>query len=141
MNKSYKLNILISMFGLIIAESFVNISYVKYTITYINNIIHNRNQREQLTYIRLLWGWGRRFFLRFLKSLGEGVKIKWHEELWKYSLKVNKLRYITLFVISGSMKKLFSVDYVNINLFFRYLFNTFCPVRKELLWNTYIVIH
>ena len=31
-----------------------------------------------------------------------------------YLLKVNESRYIALFVVSGSMKKLFSIDCVNI---------------------------
>ena len=76
MNKSYKLNILISMFELIITESIVNISYVKYTITYINNIIHNRNEREQLTYMRLLWGWGMEDFPQISKIVGGGGENK-----------------------------------------------------------------
>ena len=64
------------MFELIITESFVNISYVKYKITYINNIIHNRNQREQLTYIRLLWGWGKEVFPQISKIVGGGGENK-----------------------------------------------------------------
>ena len=32
-------------------------------------------------------------------------------------LKINESRYIALFVVSGSIKKLFSIDYVNIYLF------------------------
>ena len=39
-------------------------------------------------------------------------------------------RYITLFVVSGSIIKLFSIDYVNI-YFFSVFFNRFCPVEKS----------
>ena len=31
--------------------------------------------------------------------------------------KINESRYIALFVVSGSIKKLFSIDYVNIYIF------------------------
>ena len=34
-----------------------------------------------------------------------------------YLLKINESRYIALFVVSGSIKKLFSIDYVTIYLF------------------------
>ena len=37
-------------------------------------------------------------------------------------IKVNESRYIALFVVSGSMKKLFSL----INTFFQYFFYSFC---------------
>ena len=33
------------------------------------------------------------------------------------SFKINESRYITLFAVSGSIKRLFSIDYVNIYLF------------------------
>ena len=44
--------------------------------------------------------------------------------------KVKESRYIALFVVSGSVKKLFAVDYVNICLFSIFFFNRFCQVEK-----------
>ena len=38
-------------------------------------------------------------------------------------IKVNKPRYIALFVVSGSIKKLFSIDCVNIYLFSVFFFS------------------
>ena len=52
--------------------------------------------------------------------------IKWE---WEDGIKVNESRYIALFVVSGSIKKLFSIDYVNIYLFSIIFFNRFFPVE------------
>ena len=41
------------------------------------------------------------------------------------SFKINESQYIAFFAVSGSIKKFFSIDYVNIYLFNRYLFNIF----------------
>ena len=38
--------------------------------------------------------------------------------------------YIALLVVSESIKKVFSIDFVNIYLFSIIFFNKFCPVQK-----------
>ena len=48
----------------------------------------------------------------------------------RISLKINESRYIALFVISGSVKKLFPIDYVNIYMFLIFFVSRFCPVEK-----------
>ena len=45
------------------------------------------------------------------------------------NLKTSKSRYIALFMISKSIKKLFLIDYVNI-YFFNIIFNRFCQVKE-----------
>ena len=53
------------------------------------------------------------------------------------SFKINESRYIAVFVVSESIKKLFSIDYVNIYLFsiffFQQIFNRIFFKRK--LWS------
>ena len=44
--------------------------------------------------------------------------------------KINESRFIALFVASGSIKKLFSVDYANIFTFLSIYFNRFFSVEK-----------
>ena len=52
----------------------------------------------------------------------------------RYAFKVNESRSNALFVLSGSIKKLFSIDCVNTDLFFLNVsFNRFCPVEKVFL--------
>ena len=48
----------------------------------------------------------------------------------RLSLKINESRYIVLFVISGSVKKLFPIDYVNIYMFLIFFVSRFCLVEK-----------
>ena len=48
----------------------------------------------------------------------------------RLSLKINESRYIVLFVISGSVKKLFPIDYVNMYMFLIFFVSRFCPVEK-----------
>ena len=42
------------------------------------------------------------------------VKITWAVQWYDFELKINESRYIALFMVSGSTKKLFSIDCVNI---------------------------
>ena len=52
----------------------------------------------------------------------------------RHAFKVNESRSNALFVLSGSIKKLFSIDCVNTDLFFLNVsFNRFCPVEKVFL--------
>ena len=46
-----------------------------------------------------------------------------------FSIKINESRYIALFMVRRPIKKLFSIDYVNTQVF-SIFFNTFCPVEK-----------
>ena len=46
-----------------------------------------------------------------------------------HTLKSNKSWYIALFMVSGFIKNLFSIDCVNLHLF-QYFFNRFWPVDK-----------
>ena len=62
----------------------------------------------------------------------------------KVFLKVNESQYVALSVVSGSIKKLFSIDCVNIYfsqsiIFFQSFYNTFKSVGLPHI--TYIVIH
>ena len=41
----------------------------------------------------------------------------WNSFSCKFQLKINESRYVELFVVRGSIKKLFLIDYVNIYLF------------------------
>ena len=43
-----------------------------------------------------------------------------------FKVKVNESRYIALFVVSGSTKKLFVIDFVSIYLSSMFFFNSFC---------------
>ena len=45
-------------------------------------------------------------------------------------LKINESRYSRLFVLSGSVKNLVSIDFVNIYIFSIFFFNRFCTVEK-----------
>ena len=57
-------------------------------------------------------------------------------------LKVNESRYIALFVVSGSIKKLFSFDYVNIYLFSKLFSIDFVQWKSVGLPRIpYVVIH
>ena len=47
----------------------------------------------------------------------------------RLSLKINESRYIVLFVISGSVKKLFPIDYVNIYMFLIFFVSRWKSVR------------
>ena len=51
------------------------------------------------------------------------------------NLKINESRYITLFLVSGSIKKLFPIDYVNIYLF-SICFSIDFEIYKKILANT-----
>ena len=59
------------------------------------------------------------------------------------SITINELWYIALFVVSRSIKKLFSIDYtVSIFIFSQKFFYKFCPVENMGLTHiTYIVFH
>ena len=78
------------------------------------------------------------------------------ESMWHYSetanvlfalgflffLKINESRYIALFVFSGSIKKLFAIDYVNIYLFSIFFSIDFTGWKSVGLPHVaYIVIH
>ena len=57
-------------------------------------------------------------------------------------LKINEARYITLFLVSGSIKKLFTINYVNVYLFSIFVsidFTRWKSVRQPHI--AYIVIH
>ena len=46
-------------------------------------------------------------------------------------LKVNESRYIALFMFSGSVKKLFSTDCINVFFFINIVCNRLCAVEKS----------
>ena len=59
-----------------------------------------------------------------------------------FGLNTNELRYITLVVVSGSIKKLFSISFVNIYLFLIFFSIDFARWKNvKLPYFTYIVIH
>ena len=60
-------------------------------------------------------------------------------------LKINELQYVVLFVVSGSIEKLFSIDFVNIyfsQTIVNYIFfNKFKSLALPHVATAYIVIH
>ena len=57
-------------------------------------------------------------------------------------VKTNESWYIELLVVSGFIKELFSIDYINIYLFSIFFFDRFCSVEKYgVPHNAYIVIY
>ena len=66
----------------------------------------------------------RKILGRVLKLLNNRIRNKTlKNKVWHRLLKVNESWYIALFVFTGSIKKLFSIDYVNI-----YLLSTFFAI-------------